>query len=127
MSEPADASLQRGKRKLEVPPFVMLAWWQVRPTWRLLLVMCAGIIVAVAFVCTVPLYSDVTMTAGLRSALTSPTESADIVVSSQSEQLDTGAVGQATQSLNTLLPLLAPCLMTYDRKQDDLRHIPKRT
>ena len=103
MHKKADASSQRRKRKLEIPPFVTLAWWQVRPTWRLLLVMCVGIIVAVAFVCTVPLYSDVAMTAGLRNALTSPTESADIVVSSPSEQLDTGAVGQATQSLNALL------------------------
>lgn len=102
MNKKADSSSQQRKRKLEVPPFVMLAWWQVRPTWRLLLVMCAGIIVAVAFVCTVPLYSDVAMTAGLRNALTSPTENTDIVVSSSSEQLDTGAVGQATQSLNTL-------------------------
>ena len=42
------------------------------------------------------------MTAGLRGALTSATESADIVVSSASEQLDAGAVGQATQSLNAL-------------------------
>ncbi|MEO8973265.1 MAG: FtsX-like permease family protein, partial [Ktedonobacteraceae bacterium] len=102
MNKKADVSSQQNKRKLEIPPFVLLAWWQVRPTWRLLLVMCVGIIVAVAFVCTVPLYSDVAMTAGLRNALTSPTESADIVVSSPSEQLDTGAVGKTTQSLNTL-------------------------
>lgn len=102
MSKKADGSSRQSKRKLEIPPFVMLAWWQVRPTWRLLLVMCTGIIVAVAFVCTVPLYSDVAMTAGLRSALTSPTESAEFAVSSTSEQLDTGAVGQATQSLNAL-------------------------
>lgn len=102
MNKKADVSSQQRKRKLEIPPFIMLAWWQVRPTWRLLLVMCVGIVVAVAFVCTVPLYSDVAMTAGLRGALTSASESADIVVSSTSEQIDTSAVEQATQSLNTL-------------------------
>ncbi len=104
MSEKADDSSGSGKRrrKVEIPPFVMLAWWQVRPTWRLLAVMCGGIIVAVAFVCTVPLYSDVAMTAGLRSAFSGPTESPAIVVTASSEQLDTMATNQATKSLDSL-------------------------
>lgn len=84
------------------PDFVTLAWWQVRPTWRLLLVMGIGIIITVAFVCTVPLYSDVTMTAGLRNVLTSPGQNADNVVSSQSELLNTTAVNKNTQLLNTI-------------------------
>ena len=28
MSKKADTSVQRRKRKLEIPPFVLLAWWQ---------------------------------------------------------------------------------------------------
>ncbi len=102
MNKQTDASSQKRKKKLQVPPYVTLAWWQVRPTWRLLLVMGVGIIAAVAFVCTVPMYSDVTMTAALRSALTSPTQNADFVVSSQSELLDADTIGKATQSLNTI-------------------------
>ncbi len=93
---------QQRQKKLQVPPFATLAWWQVRPTWRLLLVMGIGIIIAVTFVCTVPLYSDVAMTAGLRNTLTSPGQNADIVVSSHSEFLATSDVGQATHSLNTI-------------------------
>ncbi len=102
MSKNKATSPQQRQKKLQVLPFVTLAWWQVRPTWRLLLVMGIGIIIAVAFVCTVPLYSGVSMTAGLRNVLTSPSPNADIVVSSQSEYLDTTDVGQATQSLNTI-------------------------
>jgi ABC-type antimicrobial peptide transport system permease subunit len=102
MTEKEETSSPRGKREPEVPPFVTLAWWQVRPTWRLLLVMGVAIVAVVAFVCTVPLYSDVTMTAGLRNALSSPSQSSDFVVSSPSEVLDADAIGKATQSLNTI-------------------------
>ncbi len=69
MSKNTATPPQQRQKKLQVPPFVTLAWWQVRPTWRLLLVMGIGIIIAVAFVCTVPLYSDVAMTAGLRNVV----------------------------------------------------------
>lgn len=48
---------------------VTLAWWQLRLTWRLLLVAGAGVVAAVILVCTVPLYSQVAMSAGLRDSL----------------------------------------------------------
>ncbi len=48
---------------------VTLAWWQLRLTWRLLLVTGAGVVAAVILVCTVPLYSQVAMSASLRDAL----------------------------------------------------------
>ena len=48
---------------------VTLALWQLRLTWRLLLVSGAGVVAAVILVCTVPLYSQVAMSAGLRDAL----------------------------------------------------------
>lgn len=48
---------------------VTLAFWQLRLTWRLLLVSGAGVVAAVILVCTVPLYSQVAMSAGLRDAL----------------------------------------------------------
>jgi ABC-type antimicrobial peptide transport system permease subunit len=48
---------------------VTLAWWQLRLTWRLLLVVGAGVVAAVILVCTVPLYSQVAMSAGLRNSL----------------------------------------------------------
>lgn len=51
---------------------VTLAWWQFRLTWRLLLVVGAGVVAAVVLVCTVPLYSQVALSAGLRDALNTP-------------------------------------------------------
>ncbi len=48
---------------------VTLALWQLRLTWRLLLVSGAGVVAAVILVCTVPLYSQVAMSAGLRATL----------------------------------------------------------
>lgn len=51
---------------------ITLAWWQLRLTWRLLLVAGAGVMAAVILVCTVPLYSQVAMSAGLRDALNTP-------------------------------------------------------
>lgn len=48
---------------------ITLALWQLRLTWRLLLISGAGVVAAVILVCTVPLYSQVAMSAGLRDAL----------------------------------------------------------
>lgn len=52
-----------------------LAWWQFRLTWRLLLVVGAGMAAAVVLLCTVPLYSQVALSAGLRDALNTPGDS----------------------------------------------------
>ncbi|HXR65797.1 MAG TPA: FtsX-like permease family protein [Ktedonobacteraceae bacterium] len=54
---------------------VTLAWWQFRLTWRLLLIAGAGVVGAVILVCTVPLYSQVALSAGLRAALNTPGDS----------------------------------------------------
>ncbi len=84
----------------DISSIVTLGWWQVRQVWRLLLVIGCGIIVAVTLSCTVALYSDVAMTAGLRDVLTSPTQNTDIIVQSTSERLDSNAVNSATHDLD---------------------------
>src|SRR5260370_28724447 len=43
-----------------------LAYWQVRRAWFLLLVITLGLVAAVVVTTSIPLYADVTMTAGLR-------------------------------------------------------------
>jgi putative ABC transport system permease protein len=55
---------------------ITLAFWQLRLTWRLLLVSGAGVLAAVILVCTVPLYSQVAMSAGLRDTLNSSDDAA---------------------------------------------------
>ena len=77
MARSTTISRSRGARPL-VSPTVTLALWRLRQTWKLLLVTGLGIVAAVMFVCAVPLYTDVAMTAGLRGALTSSTQSAEI-------------------------------------------------
>ena len=48
---------------------ITLAGWQLRQTWRLLLVIGAGVVAAVIIICAVPLYSQISETAELQSAL----------------------------------------------------------
>ena len=43
-----------------------LALWRLRQTWFLLCIITIGMIAAVMIVCAIPLFSNVTMTAGLR-------------------------------------------------------------
>src|SRR6266550_3648989 len=47
---------------------MVLAVILLRKTWGLLLITCLGFVAAVMLACAVPLYSDVSMTAGLRGA-----------------------------------------------------------
>ena len=84
------------------PSTIKLAFWQLRQTWRLLLVTGVGIIAAVMLACAVPLYSQVAMTAGARSALTGGFGgNVDIVVRSSSRQISMQFVNKATQELNS--------------------------
>lgn len=92
--------VQRRGGWIFVPPTVTLAFQRVRETWGLLLVTGVGMLAAVMLVCTVPLYSKIAMTAGLRAVLTSYSQNADIVVHSVSMQISSPSIDKATTSLN---------------------------
>jgi len=64
-----------------------LAFWQVRQTWRLLLVTGLGVIAAVIIVCAVPIYSQIALTAELESALRASNSSSDLLVQSSAGQI----------------------------------------
>jgi putative ABC transport system permease protein len=96
----SNKSLQRRGGKALLPPTLMLAFWRLRKTWGLLLVTGAGMIAAVMLVCSVPLYSQVSMTAGLRSILNAAPQNADLLVYSIGEQVSTPIVSKVTQELN---------------------------
>jgi hypothetical protein len=92
---------------------VTLALWRVRRTWRLLLLAGIGILAAVTLVCTVPLYSEVSMTAGLRGVLTATPQSAELTVQATSQVLAPTILDQETQSLNQIIQQqLKPYLQT---------------
>jgi hypothetical protein len=70
------------------PPTMTLAFVRLRKTWGLLLITGLGFVAAVMLACAIPLYSDISMTAGLRGALTASSRNADIVVQSFTEQIN---------------------------------------
>src|SRR6266566_3531805 len=81
-------------------PTMMLAVILSRKTWGLLLITGLGFVAAVMLACAVPLYSDVSMTAGLRGALTSSSQNANIVVQSFAEQINQQKIDGTTYALN---------------------------
>lgn len=87
---------QRGLGRLVAT--VTLAWWQLHLTWRLLLVAGLGVIAAVILVCTVPLYSQVAMSAGLRDALNTPGNSW-VTIHRQASMVSQSATRQVSQQL----------------------------
>ena len=52
-----------------LPMLITLAFWHLRQNWRLLALLEGGMLCAVILVCTVPLFSQVALTAGVRGLL----------------------------------------------------------
>ncbi len=102
----------RGGKTLFTPT-VTLALIRLRNTWGLLLITGLGIVAAVMLACAIPLYSDVSMTAGLRGALSSSPQNADITVQSFAEQINQQVIDGTTHTLDQefddkLGPYLSP-------------------
>ncbi len=83
-----------------LPPMVTLALWRLRRMWRLLIITGLGMVAAVMLVCAVPLYSQVSLTAGLRGILNASPENADIMVYSIAEQVNSSYINKVTNTLN---------------------------
>jgi ABC-type lipoprotein release transport system permease subunit len=77
-----------------------LARWQLRQTRSLLLVAGIGIVVAVILICTIPLYAQVAISAGIRDALNATPEGPYINVNSISGQLSAQPINSIQQQLN---------------------------
>src|SRR2546421_4004866 len=82
-----------------LPGIVTLAGWRVRQTWRLLLITGIGILAAVMLVCAVPLYSEVSMSAGLRGVFSTSYQSSDVIVQSISEVISKATIERTAQQL----------------------------
>ncbi len=67
---------------------VTLAFWQVRKTWRLLMVAGLGVLASVLMLCSVPLFSTVSLTAGLRSALSALPQDAQVSLTATALRFD---------------------------------------
>lgn len=78
------------------PSIATLALWGLRRTWFLALLAGVGIVAAVAIVCTLPLFSTVTTSAGLHSVLTASPAGSELTVDAFPAGLSTRVV-RATQ------------------------------
>ncbi|HEX2348164.1 MAG TPA: FtsX-like permease family protein, partial [Ktedonobacterales bacterium] len=70
----------RRRRGRIIPSSFTLALYRLRPMWRLLLIAGLGNIAAVLLVCVVPLFTQVAMSAGIRSVLNGPGDATHIIV-----------------------------------------------
>ncbi|HEY7356691.1 MAG TPA: FtsX-like permease family protein, partial [Ktedonobacterales bacterium] len=102
MAHRTSAPPRKGSRTL-LPPAVTLAAWRVRQTWRLLLVTGVGMLLGVALVCTAPLFSQVTLTAGLRGVLTATPQDSILTLHSQALLLSTSIAAQDTRELDSVM------------------------
>lgn len=94
-------SIQRPPRQgglSRISATVTLALWQLRLTWRLLLISGAGVLAAVILVCTVPLYSQVAMSAGLRDALNT-SDNATITIHGVAHLISQAATQQVSNQI----------------------------
>lgn len=74
------APARRGKAGLLLPAFVV-ARSQLRQTWRLLSLIGISMVIAAILVCAVPLFSRLTITAGMRAALASEPDNSLLLAS----------------------------------------------
>ncbi|MBX5450380.1 MAG: ABC transporter permease [Thermogemmatispora sp.] len=80
--------------------FVRLAFWRLRRSWGLLAITALGLLVAVTLLCTVPLYSALTLSLGLQDTFRSHPQSANILVQSNAEQLSASGLAHASALLD---------------------------
>lgn len=82
-----------------LPSLVKLARWQMRKTWRLLFVTGLGILIAVVFVCAIPLYSQIAISAGIRDALSSDPLGPYVSIHALSTQVGISPINDVTQQI----------------------------
>jgi len=98
--EQATRTLVADAGQVLLPASVTLAFQRMRQTWRLLCLVGLGMLASVVVVCSVPLYSQVAMTAGLRTILASGSQSADIDVFGQAYKLSSDSISRPTRVLD---------------------------
>lgn len=78
---------------------VKLARWEARQTGRLLLLTALGIALVVVLLCTIPLYAQVAVSAGIRDIINRSSDGPYITVSAVSNQLSARPIGETQQQI----------------------------
>lgn len=98
MALSSSRSVRRQRSALFFPAF-NLARWQIGRGWRLLGLTGIGMIATVLLACTIPLYSWLTLTAGLRDIFATPGQS-DVSANAVVSQVSRSAFNSSTDQLN---------------------------
>ena len=99
-TSPATPPKQSGN---PISSVVTLAFWRLRRTWFLLLVTTLGLITTVIVACSIPLFSTVTGTAGMRNILSATPDSATISISVVNQGLSTTIVHDVLHQIDPLI------------------------
>ncbi len=100
---PARRSRARRGTSSTVTSIGVLARWQLRQTWRLLIVMGIGLLAAVALVGMIPLYAQVSESTGLKHALEADPQSSFIQVHAQNPLFDSGSINDVQTQLTQIM------------------------
>lgn len=93
--------LARRSTLVLLPAIATLAWWRLKQMWRPLLITWLGMISMVVLICSVPLFTQVSSTIGLRSALsTVPPGQKNISLNFVSMQPTSASILQAHQQID---------------------------
>jgi hypothetical protein len=99
----ASRSPARSRDQSAFASMVILACWRVRRTWGLLVLTGIGMLAAVTVVCTVPLYSEIALTAGLRGVLNATPQSAELSIQGYGHVVSPATVNRDYQELNAVM------------------------
>ncbi|HLV98638.1 MAG TPA: FtsX-like permease family protein [Ktedonobacterales bacterium] len=93
----------RSRTQSAFASMMILARWRIRRTWGLLVLTGIGMLAAVTVVCTVPLYSEIALTAGLRGTLNATPQSAELTIQGYGHVVYPDTVDRDYQELNAVM------------------------
>ena len=93
----------RPRNQSTLASIMILARWRVQRTWGLLVLTGIGMLAAVTVVCTVPLYSEIALTAGLRGVLNATPQSAELIIQGYGHVVSPATVDRDYQELNAVM------------------------
>ena len=104
---------RRGSGAL-IPAALTLAWWRLRQTWRLLGLTGLGVLAAVVLICTVPLFSQVATSAGLRNVLNALPSDSEFAITGYSGRPTIDSTASADRQVKDLVTQSFGSMVTND-------------
>jgi putative ABC transport system permease protein len=93
----------RRRPRTSLSALATLAGWQLRQTGRLLALIGLGLLTAVVLVCAIPLYLQVSLSAGVRHALEADPQNLALSVHAQSQILQSEALSTIQDEISALV------------------------